>query len=92
MSAEADALCIDPVMPQGLDGMRVETTLRGRAIEIRYRVGAAGCGVRELMLNDRTLPFTRDPNPHRPGAARVAMSAVSARLASDRNRLQVDLG
>jgi cellobiose phosphorylase len=92
LSAEADALCIDPVMPQGLDGMRVETTLRGRPIEIRYRVGAAGCGVRELVLNDCTLPFTRDPNPHRPGAARVAMSAVSARLASDRNRLQLDLG
>jgi cellobiose phosphorylase len=91
LSWQADALCIDPVMPQALDGMRVETTLRGRPIEIRYRVGAGGCGVNELLLNDRALSFTHDPNPHRRGAARVPLPAVFEQLL-DRNRLLVDLG
>jgi CRISPR-associated protein Csx3 len=85
-------LSLDPVMPSSLDGMRVQTTLRGRPIEILYRVDAAGCGVNELTLNDRALSYTHDSNPHRRGAARVAIAAVTERLNDDRNRLLVRLG
>ena len=62
-----------------------------RAVEVVVGVGAAGCGVNEVVLNDRTLAFAHDPNPHRRGAARVAMSAVRERL-SGRNRLLISLG
>jgi 1,2-beta-oligoglucan phosphorylase len=92
LSCEAQALCVDPVMPRSLDGMLVQTTLRGRPIEILYRVDKAGCGVNELTLNDRALAYTHDPNPHRRGAARVVLSAVTELLNDDGNRLLVRLG
>jgi hypothetical protein len=48
--------------------------------------------VNELTLNDRELAYTHDPNPHRRGAARVPLSAVTERLNDDGNRLLVRLG
>ena len=57
-----------------------------------YRIGAAGCGVSQLALNDRPLPFERDSNPHRTGAALVAIAALAERLAIGRNLLAVQIG
>jgi 1,2-beta-oligoglucan phosphorylase len=92
ISCEAEVLHVDPVIPAALDGLRVDTTLRGRAIEIHYRVAASGCGVNEIALNGIGLPFAREANPHRRGAARVTMALVLAQLSVDRNTLRIDLG
>lgn len=89
---EARALCVDPVMPGVLDGMRVMTSARGYPLEVTYRVGASGSGVNEIVLNGEKLPFTREANPHRRGAARVAAEAVLDRLTRSRNTLAIDLG
>ena len=92
LSCEADVLHVDPVIPSALDGLCVETMLRGRPVEIRYRIGTSGCGVNEIALNGQPLPFTREANPHRRGAARVAMATVLAQLAAERNSLSIDIG
>ncbi len=92
VSIEAAAACIDPVMPPGLDGLRFETSLYGFPVELRYRVGARGCGVQTLLLNGRTVAFTRDPNPHRPGAARVSQAELLALLGSGSNLLEIGIG
>ncbi len=89
---ESGALCLDPVMPGALDGMRVKTSVRLHPLEVTYRVGASGCGVNDIVLNGEKLPFTRDANPHRRGAARVAAAAVLDRLTPSRNTLAIDLG
>ena len=89
---ESGALCVDPVMPGVLDGMRVQTSVRGRPLEVTYRVGASGCGVNEIVLNGEKLPFAHEPNPHRRGAARVAAGTLRERLAPGRNTLDIDLG
>ncbi|HVS75382.1 MAG TPA: hypothetical protein VHE11_00495, partial [Steroidobacteraceae bacterium] len=89
---EAGALSIDPVIPGALDGMRVMTSVRGRPLELTYRIGAAGCGVNDVVLNGGTLPFATEVNPHRRGAARVATKAVLDRLRPDGNTLAIDLG
>ncbi len=89
---ESRALCIDPVMPGALDGMRVMTSMRGRPLEVAYRVGAAGCGVNDVVLNGSKLPCTCEANPHRRGAARVTAAAVLERLTGTRNTLTIDLG
>jgi cellobiose phosphorylase len=89
---ESGALCVDPVMPGALDGMRVTTSVRLRPLEVTYRVGNSGCGVNDIVLNGEKLPFTRDANPHRRGAARVAAAAVLDRLTPSRNTLAIDLG
>lgn len=68
-----DAVQFDPVMPQSLDGLAAQATLRGTALAVRYRVGPRGCGVQQLVLNGRPLAFARLANRYRPGAASVAL-------------------
>ena len=89
---ESAGLCVDPVMPAALDGMRVMTALRAHPLEVTYRVGTSGRGVNELILNGEKLPFACAANPHRRGAARVTAGAVLDRLSGGRNRLAIDLG
>jgi cellobiose phosphorylase len=92
LSCEASSLRVDPVMPTALDGLRVDTTLRGRPIEVRYQIGSAGCGVVEVCLNDKPLSFTLEANPHRRGAAMVALASVLEQLKPQNNVLTVRLG
>jgi 1,2-beta-oligoglucan phosphorylase len=92
MSCQSQFLRVDPVIPAALDGLKVHTVLLGREFELIYRIGAAGCGVNQLALNDRPLPFERDSNPHRSGAALVAIAALGEHLAAGRNVLAIDIG
>jgi cellobiose phosphorylase len=92
LDCEADALSIDPVIPSTLDGLTVETTLLDHPVQIRYRIGPAGCGVRAIDLNGTALPFTVRANPHRRGAAAVSRRAVLERLAEARNTLTIEMG
>jgi cellobiose phosphorylase len=89
---DTDTIVIDPVMPSALDGMRVTTSMRGRQLDVTYRVGAAGCGVNAIALNGEQLPFTRAANPHRRGAAQVAAGAFFERLPRGPSSLAIDLG
>jgi len=92
LSYEATVLSVDPVIPSALDGLQVETTLRGRAIAVRYRVGKAGCGVKAVALNNVPLSLTHAANPHRTGAALISIPAVVKQLTTDRNVLTIDVG
>ncbi len=92
LACEADALCVDPVIPPALDGLRAQVTLMDRSFEVLYRIGPAGCGVDAIELNGQRLPFTTEANPHRRGAALVERSAMLQRLASGPNRLQIEIG
>jgi cellobiose phosphorylase len=89
---EAGALCVDPVIPRTLDGMRVMMSAGPHPLEVTYRVGTAGCGVNGIVLNGERLPVTHAANPHRRGVARVATPAVLDRLNRSRNTLTIDLG
>ena len=92
LNYEANSLRLDPVIPQALDGLRVETTFRGQPLEVRYRIGSAGCGVVEVSLNDKPLSFTLEANPHRRGAALVALPAVLELLQAQQNVLAIRIG
>ena len=85
-------LRLDPVIPHELDGLRVQTTLRGRPMELTYRIATAGSGVRAVELNGQPVEFVSGANPHRTGAAQVAMAAFVERLNPDRNALTVTIG
>lgn len=91
LTREAEMLSVDPVIPSALDGLTVRTILLERPVDVRYRIGSAGCGVRALALNGQSLSFMRGANPHRPGAALVPMPAVAERLSSDRNHLEIEM-
>jgi cellobiose phosphorylase len=92
LSRESALLRVDPVIPAALSGLRVKITLAEHPMEIEYRIAAPGCGVTQILLNGTPLSFTRAVNPHRPGAALVAMPALVAQLRAGINTLQVDLG
>ena len=92
LASEAEAVSIDPVIPPALDGLRVQTALLGRPIEVQYRVRGSGCGVTSIVLNGAAVPFTPRPNPHRRGAALVAHSALSPKLSAKENVLVIELG
>jgi cellobiose phosphorylase len=85
-------LGIDPVMPRSLDGLCAGVQIEGDPVELHYRVGPRGYGVRSLALNGAPLPFTRASNPYREGGVRVAMDAVRARLREAGNTLDIELG
>jgi cellobiose phosphorylase len=86
------ALGIDPVLAPSLDGLRVETSLGGRDVSVRYRVGASGCGPTAVTLNGTSLPLTRTDNPYRTAGVTVPMAAVRAALRAGANELTIELG
>jgi cellobiose phosphorylase len=88
---ERSALMIDPVIPKGFNGLRVEMKLDGIPFDVTYHIKGSGCGAKVLRLNGGELPFRRDENPYRIGAARVPMAAVRERLTAGANQLAVDL-
>jgi cellobiose phosphorylase len=92
LSRESTVLRVDPVIPARLDGLRARLRLLDRDFELHYRIGAAGSGVRKVILNGHVLELTNEANPHRLGAALVAMSAVRQALMAGKNALEIRLG
>jgi len=92
ISPEAGMLRIDPVIPAALDGLRVETTLLERPVELHYRIKGSGSGVNQVTLNRTALEFDYESNPHRRGAARVATATVLQQLRATGNVLEIDIG
>jgi cellobiose phosphorylase len=92
LNREFDTLSIDPVMPATLNGLQVQTTLSGHAIEMIYEVQGAGCGVTAVRVNGKSLPLAREPNPYRPGGARLSTRLLIRHLTRDRNVMIVSVG
>ncbi len=84
-------LTVDPVIPRALDGLTVALEVAGRPLKVTYAITARGSGPQRLVLNGDDLPFEREPNPYRPGAAVLAMAALRERLHADGNELVVHL-
>jgi 1,2-beta-oligoglucan phosphorylase len=92
LQQEKSALVLDPVIPPGLDGLRVKLEMAGHSFEVTYHVGSTGCGPIKVKLNGADLQFTRGENPYRTGAAEVPMAMVLERLTNGMNRLSIELG
>jgi cellobiose phosphorylase len=92
LELRADALCVDPVIPASLHGLRIETSLQGRSVQVQYCVGKRGCGVNRIELNGQALSFVVGPNPYRRGAALVPRASVLEQLVDAHNLLTIDLG
>lgn len=86
---ENSALVVDPVIPPALTGMTANLHLAERPFEVTYQTGNRGCGPRSIHLNGTELTFTRDPNPYRPGAARIPLDTITGLLTESANRLTV---
>jgi hypothetical protein len=80
------------VLPQSLDGLRVELDIAGHRFDITYRVGTRGSGTVALELNATPLPFKRGENSYRTGGAIVSMPLLHEAMVQDVNWLTVTLG
>lgn len=89
---DADVVCVDPVIPAALNGLRVTTTLLHRPLILVYEIGVAGCGVKSVILNGKELSFQYESNPYRQGGARVDRKDFIASLAPGVNALRICLG
>ena len=88
---EHDAWVIDPVIPAALDGLRARMEMDGSEIDIIYQIRGRGHGVESLHLNGTELPFTREPNRYRLGAACVALEDFR-KARGNEDRLVISLG
>lgn len=76
---EHDALVVDPVMPQLLDGLQVQVQLADLRFELNYRVGPRGHGVERVGDEAGVeLPATRRPHAYRMGALALARPAAGS--------------
>jgi len=89
---EAQQLYLDPVIPPELDGLKVNIHLLERPLELRYRIGSAGCGVSAVTLNDQPLTFAAGSNRYRRGGARISWSTLREKLSGANNVLRIDIG
>lgn len=87
----ADALVLDPVVPPSLGSLEARRRLWRRPFVIRYRTGERGCGPVSVCLNGRDLPFAREPNRYREGAASISMADVRSVLREGENELEIVL-
>ena len=89
---EFDALIVDPAMPRALDGLQVQMEVLGQRLRIRYGIRQHGCGVEAVRCNGRSLSISRDANPYRSGAARIATRELLEHLGPGDNVLEVTVG
>ncbi len=89
---EKSFLLLDPVIPAALDGLEVTLDLAGRQVQVLYRIRTCGCGPSEVTLNNQPIRFSRENNPYRPGAARIAMDSLVTGFMQGANQLTVWIG
>lgn len=86
-------IVIDPVMPRDLDGLTARATLRGRPVEMHYRIKNAPHSPASITINGARIDdATRDENPYRTGGLRIPAARLDALLSpAGENRIVVEL-
>jgi cellobiose phosphorylase len=91
LGVEHRLLCIDPIVPKELDGLRVALHLLGKPLEVLYQVKERGAGPIAVSLNGTSLAFSRRPNPYRLGAVELEMPDFLSRWQNSKNILEIIL-
>ncbi len=89
---EKTALVIDPMIPAGLDGLKISIRLLDKPFEITYQIRANGYAPATAILNGAQLDFTREDNPYRQGGIRIPLEALLSNITDDENQLLVMKG
>lgn len=88
----ADEFAVDPAIAPSLGTLEARVRLWDRPFLVKYRPGTRGCGTAGVRLNGRVLPFEREPNRYREGAAVIPMDAVQPAWRDAGNELEIALG
>lgn len=88
---EKSTIVLDPVIPPALDGLKATLRIAGSLVEITYHIKGRGCGIVAVEWNGTPLEFTREANPYRSGAVRIAMDAITGRFADAGGHMAIHL-
>jgi cellobiose phosphorylase len=88
---EKSTIVLDPVIPPALDGLKATLRIAGSLVEITYHIKGRGCGIVAVEWNGAPLEFTREANPYRSGAVRMAMDAITGRFADAGGHMAIHL-
>ena len=91
VTCQSERLLVDPVIPTSLSGLAVRMICSDVRSRCATRLERGECRVSSGCLNGHALSFDRAPNPHRSGAAIVAMSEVKQLLQDEDNELLIEL-
>ena len=83
LRVETSSIILDPVIPADLDGLKVNLLLAGHPITVIYRIKSKGCGPISVEINGENIPFARETNPYRTGAARITMDSFTRHLTGE---------
>ena len=89
--AKGIPIVLDPVIPPALDGLKATLRIAGSLVEITYHIKGRGCGIVAVEWNGTPLEFTREANPYRSGAVRIAMDAITGRFADAGGHMAIHL-
>ncbi len=89
LTLERTTLVIDPVIPAGLDGLKVNLHLAEHPLEIIYQIHSKGYGPISASLNGVELGFTRAENPYRSGGIRIPLNSLLQGLTGKDDQLIV---
>ncbi|PZP15559.1 MAG: cellobiose phosphorylase [Brachybacterium faecium] len=71
---------IDPVLPPSMDGLRASIPFAGGTVQVTFRVGRTGCGVRQVLVDGQEV--TGEPLEAAYREAGVALDAALIRSGS----------
>lgn len=71
---------IDPVLPPSMDGLRASIPFAGGTVQVTFRVGRTGCGVRQVLVEGQEV--TGEPLEAAYREAGVALDAALIRSGS----------
>jgi cellobiose phosphorylase len=88
---EHGVLLVDPVIPAALSGMQATVRVAGHPLTVTYRIKRNGRGTLAVSVNGTPIAFTRDPNPYRPGAARLKLADLTSHLAGMGDHMEITM-
>ena len=92
VQATCRGLRIDPMLPPGLQGLKVGMDLYGQSFEIEYDRGSKGFGPLAVVLNGESLPMSTFSNPYRASGVFVDVAPIQRLMCEGQNHLLIRLG
>jgi cellobiose phosphorylase len=86
-----DAIIIDPVMPNSLNGFAASLDFLGRSIRFEYQIRENNFGPSAILVNGKPVSFTREENKYRLGGAVIQVNRLNDLLHHEGNIIEVRL-
>jgi 1,2-beta-oligoglucan phosphorylase len=87
----SENIVLDPVMPYSFNGLTATTEFFGKPVEVSFKAGHQGFGVRSVMLNGNPLNSEPEENPYREGGVMISREKVISLLKNDANKLEIEI-